>query len=454
VGKGSTVSLVAAELPIDYAKTRDGFHIAYAVLGEGPTNVVYLGGPPTHLQLDYEEALIRRYIDRLATFGRLVLFDERGTGMSDPVALSDLPTLETRMDDLGVVMDAAHVEFGNIVASGAGCPLAMLFAATYPQRVTSLTLYAAYAALVGDDEYRIGFPPALLEEFATGVGSTWGTGSMLELAAPSIDTSAFRERWAHYERSASSPGQAEAIFRRNFASDVRPVLPAITAPTLVLHRRDNLMIPITLGRYVADHIEGARFVELEGHDLYPFAGDSDAVIAEIEEFVTGQRSTPDIDRVLATVLFTDIVDSTMRAAALGDRLWRELLDEHDAMIHRHLDRFRGRAVKSTGDGFLATFDGPARAMRCACAIRDSARSLGLEIRAGLHTGEIEIRSDDIAGIAVHTAARVESMAQPGEVLVSSAIPPLVAGSGLHFVNKGEHSLKGVPGSWTLFAVEE
>jgi class 3 adenylate cyclase len=444
---------MAGEFRVDYAKTPDGLHIAYAVLGEGPTSLVYLAGPPTHLQLDYEEPLIRRYLDRLAIFARVVLFDERGSGMSDPVALSDLPTLEARMDDLGRVMDAAQVERGNLLGTGAGCPLALLFAATYPERVTSLILYAAYAALAGDNEYRIGFPPTLLDQFAAGVGTTWGTGSMLELSAPSIDTPSFRERWAHYERSASSPGQAEAIFRRNFVSDVRPVLRSITTPTLVLHRNENLMIPIALGRYVADHIEGARFVELEGHDLPPFVGDTDAVVAEIEEFVTGQRSAYDIDRVLATVLFTDIVDSTKTAAVLGDRRWSELLDEHDAIIHRHLDRFRGRAVKSTGDGYLATFDGPVRAMRCACAIRDSARGLGIEIRAGLHTGEIEVRSDDIAGISVHLAARVESKAQPGEVLVSSAIPPLVAGSGLTFIHRGEHTLKGVPGTWTLFAVE-
>jgi class 3 adenylate cyclase len=244
----------------------------------------------------------------------------------------------------------------------------------------------------------------------------------------------------------------EAIFRRNIASDVRSVLPAISAPTLVLHRSQNLMIPVALGRYVADHIDGARFVELEGRDLFPFVGDTDAVVAEIEEFVTGERPRYDIDRVLATVMFTDIVDSTRRASELGDRRWRELLDDHDAMARRQLERFRGREIKTTGDGFLATFDGPARAVRCACAIRDGAAKLGIEIRAGIHTGETEGRGDDISGIAVHTAARVMAAAGAQEVLVSSVIPPLVAGSGLVFVDRGEHTLKGVPGDWRLHAV--
>ena len=445
---------MADDLPVRYARTIDGLHIAYAVLGQADPHLVHLGGPPTHLQLDYGDRLIRRYVDRIASFAGLILFDERGSGMSDPIGLAQLPTLEDRMDDIRAVMEAAPVERAVVMGSGAGSPLAMLFAATYPDRVAGLILYAPFAALAIGEEYPIGFPPTLLEEVAAGIGATWGTGATLDLAAPSVANTAFRERWAHYERSASSPGQAEAIFRRNLASDVRHVLSSITAPTLVLHRRDNLMIPIALGRYVADHIKGARFVELEGADLFPFVGDTDAIVAEIEEFVTGRRSSGTIDRLLATVLFTDIVDSTKTAAAMGDRSWSELLDEHDDLIHRELDRFRGRAVKSTGDGYLATFDGPARAMRCALAVRDGARGLGIEIRAGLHTGEIEVRQDDIAGIAVHLAARVEAQAEPGEVLVSSAIPPLVAGSGIAFHDRGEHVLKGIPGTWKLYAVDD
>ena len=308
--------------------------------------------------------------------------------------------------------------------------------------------------MTADPDYPIGIPSEVLEELISAIPDLWGTGWMVNILAPSVANGPFRERWARFESSCASPGQAQAIVRRMLLSDVRPALAAITAPTLVMHRTGDRKVPIAMGRYLAEHIPESRFIELPGEDALPFVGDVDSLIAEVEEFVTGQRSSFDVDRLLATVLFTDIVDSTRLAADSGDSGSRGLLDQHDALVQRQLERFRGRAVKSTGDGFMATFDGPVRAMRCACAIRDGAQKLGVEIRAGLHTGEVEVRGDDIAGIAVHLASRVAALARPSEVLVSSAIPPLVAGSGITFVERGEHTLKGVPGSWKLFAVQD
>jgi class 3 adenylate cyclase/pimeloyl-ACP methyl ester carboxylesterase len=441
------------KLRISYAKTHDGLHIAYAAMGNGPPDVVYVVGGTTHLRLEHEEPLVRSYHDLLASFSRLILFDERGTGMSDPLAPSQVPTLEERMDDVLAVLDAAGVERATLLGAEDGGPLTLLIAATYPERVERLICLGTFARMAGAEDYAIGVPFQILEELVLATPEIWGTGTIVNLCAPSVADDVLRERWADYERSAASPGQAQAINRRMLFSDVRPALSAITAPTLVIHRSGDLIVPISMGRYLAEHITRASFVEVPGDDHWPFVGDVDLVVGEIEEFVTGQRSSHDVDRLLATVLFTDIVDSTKTAAAIGDRRWREMLDQHDHLVHRQLVRFRGRAVKSTGDGFLATFDGPVRAMRCACAIRDGARRLGIEVRAGLHTGEIELRNDDVAGIAVHIAARVESIAQPGEVLVSSAIPPLVVGSGISFLDRGEHDLKGVPGSWRLLAVE-
>ncbi len=374
--------------------------------------------------------------------------------MSDPIALSQLPTLEERMDDIRAVLDTLELERATLNGIGDGGPLALLFAATYPERVDRLICYGTYATMTAHADYPMGIPSEVLEELISGIPDVWGTGWMVNLLAPSLANGPFRERWARFESSSASPGQAQAIVRRTLLSDVRPALAAITAPTLVMHRTGDRKVPIAMGRYLAEHITGARFVELPGEDALPFVGDVDSLIAEVEDFVTGQRSSFDTDRLLATVLFTDIVDSTRLASDSGDASWSELLDLHDALVQRQLERFRGRSVKSTGDGFMATFDGPVRAMRCACAIRDGARKLGIEIRAGLHTGEVEVRGDDIAGIAVHLASRVEAIAQPSEVLVSSAIPPLVAGSGITFIDRGNHNLKGVPSSWKLFAVQD
>jgi pimeloyl-ACP methyl ester carboxylesterase len=401
---------VDEDLQVEYAKTRDGLHIAYAVLGDGPPDLVQIVGTTTHLRLTYEEPLSRRYHERLTSFASLVMFDERGAGMSDPIALSELPTLEERMDDLRVLLDTLRLERPTLNGIGDGGPLALLFAATYPERVDRLICYGTYARMTADTDYPIGIPLEVLEELISGTPDVWGTGWLANILAPSLADGSFSERWARFESSSASPGQAQAIVRRMLLSDVRPALAAITAPTLVIHRTGDRKVPIAMGRYLAEHINGARMVELPGEDALPFVGDVDSLIAEVEDFVTGQRSRYDTDRLLATILFTDIVDSTRMASDFGDSRWRGLLDEHDALVRRQLERFRGQAVKSTGDGFIATFDGPVRAMRCACAIRDGARKLGMEVRAGLHTGEVEVRGDDIAGIAVHIASRVEALA--------------------------------------------
>jgi class 3 adenylate cyclase len=438
-------------LDVKYARTPDGLHIAYATVGDSGPPVVLLIGATTHLRIYYEEPVVRRFNDQLTSFCRLVLLDERGAGMSDPVPLSEPPTLEERIDDVVAVMDELGLESASVVGLDHAGPLALMLAGTHPERVDRLVVYGSYAALANDGTYSVGAPPELLDRIASNIGQRWGTGYYLDRIAPSADE-AFRERWVRYSASAASPGQAEALFRRNFAIDVRPVLPAITAPTLVLHRRGDQLYPAPLGRYIAEHIEGATFVELEGSDSLPFLGDVDALVAEISEFVTGERPVHGIDRLLVTILFSDIVDSTGAAARLGDRRWRELLDDHDTMVCRQLSRFRGRAVKHTGDGVLAAFDGPARAILCASALRDGARRLGLEIRSGLHTGECDSRGDDLSGIAVHIGARIGALAGPSEILVSGSVPPLVVGSGIEFASRGGHQLKGVPGTWQVFEV--
>ncbi len=438
-------------MDVRYARTPDGLHIAYATLGDDGPPVVLLMGVTTHLRIYYEEPVVRRFYEQLASFCRLVLLDERGAGMSDPVPLSDLPTLEERMDDVEAVMVELALERATIIGLDHAGPLALMLAGTHPERVDRLVVYGSYAALANDEAYSVGAPAEVLDQLASTLGERWGTAYYLKRIAPSSDE-AFRERWARYSANSASPGQAEALFRRNFASDVRPVLGAITAPTLVLHRRGDRLYPPDLGRYIAEHIEGASFVELEGSDSFPFFGDVDALVGEISEFVTGERTVQGIDRVLVTILFSDIVDSTKAATGLGDRRWRELLDDHDAMVRRQLSRFRGRTVKQTGDGVLAAFDGPARAILCASAMRDGARRLGLEIRSGLHTGECAIREDDLAGIAVHIGARIGALAGPNEILVSGSVPPLVVGSGIGFAERGAYELKGVPGTWQVFEV--
>jgi class 3 adenylate cyclase/pimeloyl-ACP methyl ester carboxylesterase len=427
-----------------YAKSGD-VHIAYQVLGGGPLDLVFVPGAITNLDLLWENPRQVRFNVRLAAFSRLIRFDKRGTGLSD--RSSGIATLEERMDDVRAVMDAVGSQRAAVLGSSEGGAMAILFAATYPERTRALVLYATFAQYPG-----LVRAPGQLEAAIARIERNWGTGDSLRRMAPSLahDRDAMRA-WARFERLSASPATLIALRQMNWDIDIRHVLPVIRVPTLVLHRSGDLAISVEAGRYLGEHIPGAKYVELPGSDHFPFAGDSERLVDEIEEFLTGSRSEAEPDRVLVTVLFTDIVDSTRRAAELGDRDWRRLLDRHDEMARQEIARFRGRAVKSLGDGFLATFDGPARAVRCAAAIAERVRPLGIAVRSGLHTGEIELMPEDIAGIAVHTAARVSELAQSGEVLVSSTVRDLVAGSGLQFQDRGHHALRGLPEDVHLYS---
>jgi class 3 adenylate cyclase len=433
--------------------TRSGnVHIAYQVVGEGPLDLVYVPGWVSHVELAWEEPALASFLGRLASFSRLILFDKRGTGLSDRVPDAQLPTHEERMDDLRAVMDAAGSERAAIFGFSEGGNLATLFAATYPQRTTALITFGCFAKRIWAPDYPWAPTREQRERDYDVVARNWGASMDLSTLIPSkIGDEAFTRKLATYLRRAASPGAAAALLRMNTQLDIRAVLPAIRVPTLVLHRVGDLDANIEEGRFIARRIPGARFVELPGSDHLVWVGDQDSVLDEVQEFLTGVRPVSDMDRVLATVLFTDIVGSTETAARLGDRAWRELLDSYHAMVRKELSRFRGREVNTAGDGFLATFDGPARAIRCAISIRDGARDLGLRTRTGLHTGEIELSADDVQGIAVHIGARVAATAEPDETLVSSTVKDIVAGSGIAFADRGAHALKGVPGEWRLYA---
>jgi pimeloyl-ACP methyl ester carboxylesterase len=435
-----------------YAKSGD-VHIAYQVVGDGPIDLVEVPGWLSHLEYSWEEPRFARFLLRLASFSRLIRFDKRGTGLSDRVSVSDLPTLEQRMDDVRAVMDAVGSERAALFGASEGGPMSVMFAATYPERTTALVLYASYACRRRSPDYPWGRTPDEEEAFFRATEEDYAGLADLRTRVPSgVDDARFRQWFSTWRRLSASPGAAVALARMNAQIDVRDILPTIRVPTLVLHRTGDQTMPVGHGRYLAQHIPGASYVELPGDDHgHPF-GDADAILDQIEQFLTGRRHAVEPDRVLATVLFTDIVGSTERLAELGDRRWGELLDGHHAAVRRELARFRGREVHTAGDGFLATFDGPARAARCAVAITQAVRSVGLEVRAGVHTGEVELMGDDIGGIAVHTGARVAAEAGPGEVLVSSTVKDLVAGSGITFEDRGSHVLKGVPGEWRLFAV--
>jgi len=434
-----------------YARSGD-VHIAYQVSGNGPLDLVYVPGFVSHVELPWEEPRAARFLDRLGAFSRLIRFDKRGTGLSDRVAA--IPSLEERMDDVRAVMDAVGSERAAVLGVSEGGPMCALFASTYPERTSALIMYGAMAKYAWAPDHPWGRRLEEHEARLKAVEQTWGTGAMLPVFAPSLaDDDSSRKWWATYERASASPGAVLAVFQMNFEIDARHVLPAIRVPTLILHRTGDQAVKVEHGRYIAEHIPGAKYVELPGIDHVPFVGDADALVDEIEEFLTGVRHGPEPDRVLATVLFTDIVQATERAAELGDRRWRDLLAQHHALVRGELKRFRGREIDTAGDGFLAAFDGPARAVRCACAVNDAVGSLGIRIRAGLHTGECEVIGDKLGGIAVHIGARVAAMAAPGEVLASSTVKDLVAGSGLCFEDRGIHTLKGVPDAWRLFAVD-
>jgi class 3 adenylate cyclase len=433
-----------------YAKSGD-VNIAYQVVGDGPLDLVLVHVFVSHVDLDWDEPRMAHFQRRLSSFSRLIRFDKRGTGLSDRPG--GLPDLETRMDDVRAVMDAVGSEKAALFGYSEGGPMCCLFAATYPERTTALVLYASYAKRQDpDDDYPWASTRAQRRVHAEEIERNWGQDAHLGSMAPNADA-ALRTWWARRTRAAASPGAARDLILMNSQIDVRSILPAIQVPTLVLHRTGDLDVRLEEGRYLAEHIAGARFVEFPG-DEHLVLLRADELLDEVEEFLTGTRPAREPDRVLATILFTDIVDSSRRAAALGDRAWRDLLAAHHAAVRRQLDRFQGREVDTAGDGFLATFDGPARAVRCGHAIQQSMRELGLEVRAGVHTGEVELTDGKVAGIAVHTGARVAALAEPGQVLVSSTVKDLVAGSGLEFEERGTHELKGVPGEWRLYAVSD
>jgi class 3 adenylate cyclase len=436
----------------NYAR-RGGVHLAYQVLGEGPPDILLLDQWFSHMEAQWDVPPVAAFRERLASFGRVIMYDKRGSGLSDPIATAQLPTIEQWMDDVPIVLDATGSQRAVIIANLGGGMMAATYAAAHPERVASLILVDCFARFTRADDYPIGADESEVARTLEEAEDAMGRGLMLDLFAPSLaGDERLRRLWARYERQAVSPGMTIATVRLLYESDVRGVLAAIRVPTLVIHRADAKGFPAGYGRYLGDHIPGARYVELPGIDNLVWAGDQDAILDEIQDFVTGVRPAPTPRRSLATVLFTDIVDSTRLAADMGDRAWHRLLEQHFTTIRRLLDRFEGREVKSVGDGVLATFDGPARAVRCAIAIRDGVAELGLDVRAGLHTGEIELEPNDIAGLAVHIGARIAALADARQVLVSSTVKDLVVGSGLAFDDRGSHALKGVPGEWRLYAV--
>jgi pimeloyl-ACP methyl ester carboxylesterase/DNA-binding SARP family transcriptional activator len=433
-----------------YARSGD-VNVAYQVFGEGP-DLVLVPGWVSHVEYSWEEPSFARSLSRLRSFSRVILFDRRGTGLSDRV--SDLPTLEQRMDDVRAVMDAAGSERASIFGISEGGPLAMLFAATYPERTDALVLYGTFARGSWHADYPWRWKTEQWEVVLEFIGKYWGTGRVATALAPSIASDpSLVEGWGRFERLAVSPGGAQALFRMMLACDVRHVLPAIQSPTLVLNRSGDPITTAPGARYIAEHVPGARYVELPGADHFPWVGDWEGLLDEVQEFVTGERVAPHLDRVLATVLFLDIVGSTARLAEMGDAAWRERLARFRTLVREELARFRGKEVDTAGDSFLATFDGPARAIECARSIARAVGRLDLEIRAGLHTGECEILEGRVAGIAVHLAARIAAAAEPREVLVSSTVKDLVAGSGIGFASRGARTLEGVPEPWVLFRVE-
>ena len=417
--------------------------------GKGPLDLVLVPGFVSHLGLDWDEPRSAHFLSRLASFARLICFDKRGTGLSDRPG--GVPDLETRMDDVRAVMDAAESHRAALFGYSEGGPMCVLFSATYPERSSALVLYGTYAKRRDPDEDYPWAPSwAERQTYAEQIERDWGWEADMHRMCPSADD-ALARWWAIRAHAAASPGAARSLILMNSQIDVRAVLPAIAVPTLVLHRTGDLDSRVEEGRYIAERIPGARFVELAGVDHFPVIN-ADQILDEVEEFLTGVRPTPEPDRVLATVLFTDIVGSTQKAVELGDARWRELLQQHHALIRRQLDRFHGREIDTAGDGFFASFDGPARAIRCACAISDRVPELGLAVRAGLHTGECELIDGKVSGVAVHIGARVAAAAAPGEVLVTSTVKDNVAGAGIVFEERGATELKGLPGTWQLFAV--
>jgi class 3 adenylate cyclase/pimeloyl-ACP methyl ester carboxylesterase len=429
-----------------------GDYIAYQTVGEGPRDIVFMSAWFSHVDGRWEEPRFAAMLRRLSTMGRLIVFDKRGSGASDPLATVE-PTWEDWADDIEAVMDAAGSKRASLIGVADSGPLALLFAATRPQRVESLVLVNTGARLTRAGDYPWGLDDDAKTEFLRRTRETWGSGGLIDVFTPSVAGDERYRQWlARYQRMAASPGQSTAMAHLIFDIDVRRVLSAVHVPTLVMHRKGFRFFPIEFGRYLAEHIEGATFVELPGADGFIYLGDTTGVLDEIEQFLTGERRLHEPDRVLATVLLTDIVGSTDLASQLGDHRWRAILDAHDDIAQRQLDDYRGRLHRATGDGLLATFDGPARGIRCAMAIRDQLVTVGVKIRCGLHAGEIELRGSEIGGIAVHIAQRIEAEAAPGEVLCSSTVKDLVTGSDLSFEDRGRRPLKGVTQDWQLYRV--
>lgn len=438
------------EVAVRYARSGD-VNIAYLDTGGPGPDVVLVFGWASNVEHLWHEPTAAPFLRRLASFCRLIMVDRRGTGLSDRIGA--LPTIEERMDDLKSVLDAAGSKRAVLFGVSEGGPMCITFAATHPERTAGLVLYGTFARMPPDENYPIGISREDFAAFAVRTEQAWGTGASLALFAPSIaDDERARAAWGKLERLSVSPAGIRTLLHDAAAIDVRHVLPVVRAPTLVLHRHGDRAIPAALGRYIAERVAGARYVELAGNDHLPTSGDVDALLGEVAEFVTGTRLGPDLDRVLATVMFIDIVGSTERAVELGDRRWRELLDAWYSLVRAELSRFRGREIDAAGDGLLASFDGPARAVRCAWSICREVRRLGIEVRAGVHTGECEVLGPKLSGIAVHVGARVCGLADGGEVLVTSTVTDLVAGSGIQFEPCGAKSLKGVPGSWQTYAV--
>ena len=433
-----------------YARNGEA-RIAYQVIGDGPLDLIVVPGFVSNVEYLWEIPGVAAVIERFASYARLITWDKRGTGLSDP--LLGLPPLEERMDDMLAVLDAAGSEQAALFGVSEGGPLSILFTATHPQRVSALVTYGAAPRMAWAPDYTWGIRPELYNDAAKeAVLDGWGDGVLLELFAPSCaGDERMREVWGTFQRLGASPSMGVATLMAMLEIDVRDILPSVRVPTLLIHRAADRAIPAESSRFMAGRIPNAKYVELEGEDHLWFVGDVDAIFDEVEEFLTGVRRNVVKDRMLATVLFTDIVDSTRKVTELGDHRWRELLAEHDALVRRELERFRGRELKTIGDGFLATFDGPARAVTCAGAIRDRAHSLGITVRAGVHTGECEVIGDDIAGVAVNIAARISALAGPDEVLVSRTVTDLVYGSGIEFTDHGLVELKGLPDTWHLFA---
>jgi pimeloyl-ACP methyl ester carboxylesterase/class 3 adenylate cyclase len=435
---------------VHYAKSGE-VHIAYQILGAGPCDLVLVPGWVSNIDVFWEEPGLARFLNRLASFTRLILFDKRGTGLSDRVTLT--PMLEERMEDVRAVLDAVGSQRAALFGYSEGGPMCALFAVTYPERVSGLIMHGSYARRLTAADYPYGMDPAEYERFLLEIERHWGTAVGYDLRLPSRrHDEQLRRWWARMLRSGASPMTAVALTRANAEIDVRPVLSSIRVPTLILHATGDRSISFEGGRYLAEHIPGARFVALASEDHIPWVGCPEIILDQIERFLTGARRSVDIDRIVSTIMFTDIVHSTQRAAELGDQRWRDLLDAHHTCVRAELAVYRGREIKTTGDGFHATFDGPARAIRCAQTVSAAVRELGLALRIGLHTGECEVKRETVEGLAIHIAARVAAQARTGEILVSQTVKDLVAGSGLRFEPRGEHQLKGLPDAWRLFAV--